>query len=341
MPTPTPEELLQLGLALLPVVTLLAVLVYLDIFKLVRPRAVLSAILAGSLLAFTAFWLNSFLLSWLDWEPVSFRRYAAPLLEEVLKALPLVYLILRRRVAFPVDAAIFGFSIGTGFALVENLYYLQILSEASLAVWAVRGFGTGVMHGGVSAIVGIVATMLAERASTQSPIWMLVPGLAIAVVLHSFFNHFWISPLLSTAAILVLIPPITILTFRKSEDLLKEWLGSGFDAEAELLTLLKSGEFSGSRLGQFLQSLSEIFPSHIVADMLCYLRVRTELALRAKGLLMAKEKGLSARLDEFTRKQLAELDYLEESIGTVGLRALAPVLYTSRQDIWQLRLLEG
>lgn len=329
--------LLQLGLALLPVLTFLLILIYLDTFKLVRPRAVVLAILAGAFTALLAFWVNSFLLGWAGWDPVAFRRYMAPLLEEILKAAPLAYLVLSRRVAFPVDAAIFGFAIGAGFAVVENVYYLQVLPDASMAVWAVRGFGTGIMHGGMTAIVGILASIFVERTHN---VWIFFPGLTVAFLLHSFFNHFWISPLLSTAAILLLIPPATLLTFQKSEDFLRSWLGSGFDAEAELMAELKSGEFSGSRIGEFLESLSRTFPSHIVADMLCYLRIRTELALRAKGLLMIKEQGLSAGADEMARKQLAELSYLEESIGPAGLRALAPVLHTSRKDLWQLYLLE-
>ena len=53
------------------------------------------------------------------------------------------------------DAAIYGFAVGTGFALVENVYYLLSLPGAPAALWIVRGFGTAVMHGGTTAILAM------------------------------------------------------------------------------------------------------------------------------------------------------------------------------------------
>ena len=48
----------------------------------------------------------------------------SPWLEESLKAALIVYLIRTRRVGMLVDASIYGFAVGTGFALFENFYYL-------------------------------------------------------------------------------------------------------------------------------------------------------------------------------------------------------------------------
>jgi len=39
----------------------------------------------------------------------------------------------------------------------------------------------------------------------------------------------------------------------------------------------------------------------VVADLLCYLRLHTELALRAKGILMMRESGFEATIDEATQ----------------------------------------
>ena len=50
-------------------------------------------------------------------------------------------------------------------------------------------------------------------------------------------------------------------------------------------------------------------------DMLCYLRVYTELALRAKGVLMMRENGLDTPVGERTREKFEEMRYLEKSIG--------------------------
>ena len=57
-------------------------------------------------------------------------RYIAPIIEESAKAALLVALIASGRVGFLADAAVQGFAIGTGFALFENIWYLQTLPHA-------------------------------------------------------------------------------------------------------------------------------------------------------------------------------------------------------------------
>ena len=95
--------------------------------------------------------------------PTAFSRYLAPLTEETLKAVFLVILIARRRVGFPVDAAVHGFAVGTGFALVENVLYLRALPHAPLLLWLVRGLGTAVLHGATMAIFAMVSRTLADK----------------------------------------------------------------------------------------------------------------------------------------------------------------------------------
>jgi hypothetical protein len=74
--------------------------------------------------------------------------------------------------------------------------------------------------------------------------------------------------------------------------------------------------------------------------MLCYLRLNAELSMRAKGMLMLRENGLPVRHDEETSRKLAELEYLQKTIGRTGQLALAPILHRSTHDLWQLQLLE-
>ena len=47
-----------------------------------------------------------------------------------------------------IDAAIYGFAVGAGFAFIENIYYLHSLEHHKIVVWIIRGLGTAVMHGG-------------------------------------------------------------------------------------------------------------------------------------------------------------------------------------------------
>ncbi|HET7366417.1 MAG TPA: PrsW family glutamic-type intramembrane protease [Burkholderiales bacterium] len=329
-------DVLRPALALLPVAAFLAVLVLLDSYKLVRLRAVVAVVLAGMLVACVAYALNGALLAHIDFR--TYTRYVAPPIEEALKALVIAALIRAHRVGFLVDAAIVGFAVGTGFAMVENLDYLAQWPGSALGTWVVRGFGTALMHGGAAASFAVLALALLERAGRWR--WRAVlPGYALAVLLHSAFNHLLASPLNATLGIVFVLPLVLWAVFAKSEAALGEWLGRGFDADAEMLELINSGGLADSPIGRYLHELKARFHGPVIADMLCYLRMHTELALRAKGVLLARENGFDVPVDEATREKFAELGYLEKSIGRTGLLALHPVLRRSRRDLWQLYLL--
>jgi hypothetical protein len=160
-----------------------------------------------------------------------------------------------------------------------------------------------------------------------------------AIVIHSAFNHFFLSPVNSAALIFVVLPPLIFFVFKKSESSLENWLSVGFDADTEVLELILSGNVSQSNVGAYLQSLKDRFRGEVVVDMLCYLRLHLELSLRAKGLLMMREAGFPVTLDAADKAKLDELDFLERSIGVTGKLAMAPFLRTSSQDLWQIYMM--
>ncbi len=334
----TGDLLLHALLGLLPVCCFLAALVLLDSYKLVSMRWVVSVIALGCGAAILSYPLNVVGLEWLGIGFSNFTRYIAPLIEEALKALVIIALIRRNRIGFLVDAAIFGFAVGAGFAIFENLFYLQVLPDTQLGTWIVRGFGTAVMHGGAAAIFAIVSHTLMGQHPAKGYV-VLLPGYIVAVIVHSIFNHFFLAPIVNTLLVLVTLPILLTIVFQQSEAAVSEWLGSGFDADTELLELINSGELSASKVGLYLHSLKEKFEGPIVVDLLCYLRLYTELAIRAKGLLMMRESGFVNKTGDVTKAKLEELKFLESSIGTTGRLAIKPFLKMSQKDLWQLYML--
>jgi RsiW-degrading membrane proteinase PrsW (M82 family) len=332
------DTLLALAVGILPVLAFLAALVALESYKVVRLRLVLGTVAAGALAAALCWLVNGWLIEWFDAPMKTYSRYGGPIVEEIAKGLVIVVLIRANRIGFLVDAAILGFAVGAGFAVVENAYYHHLVPEASLGTWIVRGFGTALMHGGATAIFAVLALTLRDRMGSYAP-YLLLPGLAIAIALHSAFNHMFLSPKLSTLAVLVVLPPLFYAVFRRSEAAVGDWLGSGFDRDAEMIALIESGRFSEAPVGRYLTTLRDRFEGPIVADLLCYLRVHTELAMRAKGVLMMRESGFPVKLDEETRGRLAELRYLEKSIGRTGMLALRPLVHATQKDVWQIAML--
>ena len=322
----------------LPVVAFLVALIVFDSYKLVRSPRVAAGILAGVVVALAAMPVNRGFLAALSWERAQYSLLAGPAVEEILKGSCLVFLIARKRVGFMVDAAIYGFALGTGFAIVENLYYLGALDDSSVAVSVLRGFGTALMHGGATALFGIATKMLLERYGFARA-WVYLPGLALAVGLHAIYNALLFAPGIAVLAVVVLLPVLMRALFRRGDRTLREWLGVGFDTDAELLDMISCGEVSLSGIGAYLSSLREHFPPEVVADMCNLLRIRLELSLRAKGILLAREAGLEVAPSPEVREAFDELSYLERSIGRTGLLAMRPLLHWREQDLWELHML--
>jgi len=198
--------------------------------------------------------------------------------------------------------------------------------------------GTAVMHGGASAGFAVVSLAILERDERRGYV-ALLPGFTVAVLLHAAFNRMSHQPVIATAAVLVAVPALVLLAYHHGERTLAEWLGHGFDADAERLALMRSGGLAASPTGRYLSGLKTRFPGPVMADLLGYLRLFTELSLRAKGMLLMRENGFEAEIDEETRGQLEELGYLERSIGVTGLLALHPLLPMRRKALRQLYLM--
>jgi len=321
-----------------PVVLFLAGLRLLDSFKLVARRDVLGSIGFGMGTAAAAFVVNTLATRLLPISPDVLRHWIAPLLEECLKAAGIVLLVRAARVGFLVDAAIHGFAIGTGFAVVENVFYAWLLGTFDPALWIVRGLGTALLHGSTTAIVGILCRHLLNRRPGAFA-RATAPGLAIAFVAHAIYNRLLLDPVLATLLQLVFMPLLLIVVFERSERATQQWLGKGFDGDVERLDQILEGEVRESPIGRYLETLRQHFAPTVLADMLCMVRIHLELALRAKGLLIARSAGIELPPDPAVRANFEELGYLERSVGAVGRMAIQPLLGGGDRERWQLHQL--
>lgn len=326
-------------LSVLPVLLFLGALVVLDSYKLVSLSAVLTATAVGGLVAGVSYVVNVTLAPALGLPLGAYSRYVSPELEELLKAVFIVVLLRRHRIGFVVDAAIYGFAIGAGFALVENVYYVAVTTNAPLWTWLIRGLGTAIMHGCATSMFAMSARALQAPAGGFA--WIrLLPGLAVAIALHSLYNHFLLQPLTAAGLVLLVFPWLAVWLFDRSERETREWLGNGFDTDQELLQAMRAGAVSQTPVGVYLTAIRQRFDPEVIVDMLCLLRLRAELGIRAKSVLLAREAGFEMDADPALPEKFSELRYLERNIGVTGMRALGPFLHTSTQDLWQLNMLD-
>jgi protease PrsW len=322
----------------LPVVMFLLFLFLLDSFKLVQKKILVFAVTWGIISAGLAYLLNNFLIDASQLPLETFSKYIAPGTEEIIKSLLIFLLISRKRIGFMIDAVVYGFAVGTGFALVENSFYIYNFPDVSIAVGIIRGFGTAFMHGGCTALLALM--LINAKNLETSYLKHICIAFIATYLIHSAFNHFYVHPLLQTAGIIVLLPLIFILIFNRNEKQLQQWLEMEFSSEIELLQLINKGQFSGSRAGEYLASLKSRFSPEVIVDMYCYIRLYLELSIKAKRNMMLRENGFPIIQESDIQVKLQELQALKKQIGKVGEITLAPLIRMNYRDLWKLSLLE-
>lgn len=138
----------------------------------------------------------------------------APVVEEILKALPIIYYAFifssDRRTLITIS-----FAVGVGFAVFENMIILLPNAAGSSFLWAVfRGFGASLMHGLCTSIVG---QMLYHVKKSKKLFWSGTFGLlSIAIIYHSIYNTLILSDLEAVGLALPILTyiPIVIITYR-------------------------------------------------------------------------------------------------------------------------------
>ena len=334
--------LANITIAFVPVLVFLAVLVLMDSFKLARPSAIALAMACGMVAAVLSGVAQMVLAMGVP--ESALNRLIDPAVEETTKSIVIAYLIVRRRIGFPVDAAQLGFAVGTGFAVVENLEYLRVLSGAGFVLWLVRGLGTAMLHGATTAVFAMLAHTAAEHhrdRRVRALALMFAPGWIAALAIHMAFNLLPVSPLATTAMLLIVLPLIVLSVFHRSELATREWVGAGLDLDLMLHETFTSEALAYTKFGTYLHELRERFPGHVVTDMLCLLRVELELSIQAKAVLLARDAGVAMPVHPDAHSAAAEIRYLRSSIGTTGLLALHPVQVSSHRDDWHRYLLVG
>jgi len=325
--------------SLCPVFIFLLFLVIFDSYKLLKLSFLLKIILLGCIAAAGSFCIEYIIKIIFHLQVKTLSLYVAPLFEEFLKATIIIILFYKKRIGFLVDAAIIGFAVGAGFSFIENSYYLSIFTHETIFTWVLRGLGTAIMHGSTTCLMSIISCYIIEK-NNSTHLGFFLPGILVAIFFHYGFNLFILPPIMMTVLLLVVFSIVIFTIFQQSERGLEKWLETGFTNDILLLKSIKSDKFKESNAGKYLYSLQEVFPKEIVGDMLCYLRLHLELAVRAKALLMLREAGYPDEIDPSIQDTFSEMKYLEKTIGRTGLAALKPLLHFSDKDLWQIYFLK-
>jgi RsiW-degrading membrane proteinase PrsW (M82 family) len=335
-------HILNWAIALLPVLAMLGLFIWLDVFKLVSLREALALLALGGIAALAAYPVSGRVLDALPMGFSTYSRFVAPWIEEALKGLAIVGLMRFNRIGYKLDAVISGFAIGAGFSVVENIFYLSRFPELGSGTWLVRGLGTAVMHGTTLAILAAIAHEFAERETREfggrfdfNLLWFL-PGYLAAVALHVLFNQFPDRPLLAMIGALLVAPFLVMGIFHVGANEAQKWLREERGGHAAMLAVLKSGHFPDDRFGKRVAALAARTDPGAAELMRAYWETEAWLVLRAETVLLEQSSESSLITGSDARDVFERRDSLKKALGPSLLSALRPLLPFSRNDRWEV-----
>ena len=328
---------MQFVAALLPVVIYIFVVYKIDNFALISVRNLLLQVLYGMVTALVCFGLFQLTGEMLADEH---SDYVNPVLEELVKGLPLLYLASRKKIVFFIDSVICGAAVGGGFSILENIFYLLFGHEMGLGTVLFRGLEVALVHMGCSAIVAaglMLAVRIIERSHSRlslkkSDIGMSVFLLFEAPVLHVFHNTFLLNPLLQFIFVFGTMGGLLMWTYYYDVDMIHRWIDKGLDKQLALLDSIKSGQLDNTQTGIFLESIKEKFPPEDFFDIICYVQLHVELSVAAKSRVMVRESGLVKDLPlteenkELILSQYEEYKILEKRLRKLARMTIAPIV---------------
>ena len=329
------------AVSLIPIIVYIIFIYKIDHFALISIKRLLLLALIGMLTALACFGL--FLLT----DRVISGKSADiihPVIEELVKSIPLLILAFRKRIAFFIDSVICGAAVGGGFSFLENIFYLVLGDSVDLSTGLFRGLEVALIHMGCSAIIAagmMMAVRQIERKRSRMPmstndIIKTTALFVVALAFHIFHNMFQFTPIMQFFWVLSVMVGMIAVVYFYDIDMTHRWLDKGLDMQINLLRSIEGGHLLNTPTGTFLESVKELFPPNVYFDIICYVRLQIELSVAAKTRFMLHEVGMDEPLEankkELYMSQFVELGELEKNIGPSAKMTIAPIVKLSPAD---------
>lgn len=338
-------EAVDWAIALVPVLVMLFMFIWLDVFKLMTFWETAGLLLLGALTAGAAYPISGTFLDALPLGFSNYSRFVAPWLEELVKGLAVIGLFWFNRIGYKLDAVISGFAIGAGFSVIENIIYLTRFPELAANVWMVRGLGTAVMHGTTCAVLAATAHEFAERETRGAAaefdfnlLWF-IPGYLIAVAIHTAFNQFPEQPLLAMIGILAVAPFVIMGIFRFGAVEAQQWLREERAETRAALEAWEAGKYPDDESGRKIAALVKRSDDKTASRMREYCQLLTWVLLKAEDTLHDQVED-TEKLHIEGKAAFARLAALKRELGKTNVATLKALLPFSRNDYWEISELE-
>lgn len=302
-----------------------------DLYESGNVRNIALSFIWGGLSVLPAFVVNTFLVREQNVDYNNLVRYAAPIVEEILKALILVYLVRRTDFTYFVDGAIYGFAAGIGFAVFENYFYIYQNTGDTFGTAIGRVISTNLIHASATAWVGIALGM-AKFPRFRGGFLLAPAGLLLAMGIHIAFNNL-VSRVSSGALLLYAgiagLVGASVIGYMMKRGLAEEkvWIEQNLGA-ADRVT---AGEAAlVQRLGDadaLLAPLAEVFGTAKADKIYKFLVLQAQLGIKRKTLQLYTDEKMKKAVEKEMEEIRRQMDEARVAVGAytmVYLRSIFP-----------------
>lgn len=110
-----------------------------------------------------------------------------PVIQQIFAMLGTFFVVHRQKLDNLVDGAVYGFAIGLGYSVTENVMYALALSGGSVATVLLRSFSSTLVYATAAGIVGVAVTQFYFRHRTYRAA-ILLGGLVVAIGYTALFS---------------------------------------------------------------------------------------------------------------------------------------------------------
>jgi len=338
--------MLIVALAIATIVPLifLYVIYTLDLYGTGSFRTIIVCFAWGGVAFGLAYVINSAMLDYHLVTNEIFERYSAPIIEETLKALILIYLVRRPNFTYFVDGAIYGFAAGMGFAIFENYFYLFGNPGAALGVGVGRVLSTNLIHATGSALIGIALGLARfQRSLGRAVLFLVVAGFLPAMGLHIAFNNLVTNNLVRVSGGLLLLCAALVgfsgagvvgFLIKRGLAEAKGWIEETLGAADRVTTGEAAVVNRLANAQQILAPLAQTFGAEKAAQIERFLFIQAKLGIQRKTLEKLNDEKMRKAVEAQMAESRAEMDEARRSVGVYCMLYLRNIFPEEASPLW-------
>jgi len=259
--------------------------------------------------------------------------YFAPIVEELAKALSLVYISRRSEFTYFVDGAIYGFAAGIGFSIRENFLYINQNPDQAVLLALLRAFSTCLMHGAAAGLVGAAVGRFRFQQRRSGRGLGVIGGLVAAMLLHALFNRF-AGELPVVGIVFGLLGVIGIgMVIGKGLREQRAWLSETLGRQVGVTAAEVRAAQAYGGLDDLLRPIISQFPKkaeEIENLLLC----QAQLGIKRKVQERIETPKLRAQLDAEVEELQQRMERLRGEVGPYIMTYLRGVFPEGAFDLW-------